>query len=474
MKMKSMCLLLVVLCLFGGTVFAATSITAVESIRTDHDYPNENDHNSKKLTIKNGHKAWIKFDISSLDVSRLSLATLTVTLHEGPEVDNNCDLSVVNDDVSDVVDVTGITNYIPPEGVTNEPWHDRNLTYNNAPGNLIGDDDFLDATKTTFITNFIVVGDEGDSFDIDVLAALQADTDGIVQFVLHNSDNQINFATHDHNEEETWQVVINTFRGATDPIPGDTASVETSLAELSWTNPEPNDPGASIICDVYLGTDPNRPQMDKVTLGPGASSVAINATNFPTFVPLVNNTWYFWFVDCHDPSAGPGDDAFMPGLTWSFYTDDNLAPAVNAGPDQVVWLGMSGTPGQELIFLDGNTSDDGQPDPPAAYTVLWTQVDNGAPAVIISPDDTDDTTVTIIARGVYEFTLTADDTAEQIPDTVEIIVGDNPCDASHMNTGAPYITGDENEDCLVDLWDLATLIAPNWLNCTDTLTNCGN
>ncbi len=477
MKMKRVCLLLVVLCLFGSSVFADIIIMADESCRTDHEDPDGNDHDSKKLQVKHGHKSWIKFDISSLDVSKLDSATLTVTLLEGPEEGNSCDLSVVNDNVSDVVDVTGINNYTPDPGVTNEAWHDRNLTYNNAPGNDNTNDDFLDATKTTFIANFAVDGIAGDSFDIDILAALQADTDDMVQFVLHNAGNQINFATHDNTVNEEWGPFLDLTErhiGANDPIPDDTESVETSLAALSWLNPDPNDPGASITCDVYFGMDPNRLQMDKVTLGPDVSSVDINATNFPTFAPLANRTWYYWIVDCHDPSAGPEGDAFMPGLTWSFYTDDNQPPVVDAGADQVAWLGMSGTPGQEVIYLDGATSDDGLPDPPAGYTVEWTQVDNGAPAVIISPDNTDDTTVTVTARGVYEFMLTADDTAKQTPDTVEIIVGADPCDASHMSTGDPYNAADSNEDCIVDLRDFAAIIVDNWLDCSDTLTNCGN
>jgi len=51
---------------------------------------------------------------------------------------------------------------------------------------------------------------------------------------------------------------------------------------------------------------------------------------------------------------------------------DNLPPNVNAGADQVTWLGQGGTLGQEIVHLDATTSDDGP------YAVLWTQVNNGA------------------------------------------------------------------------------------------------
>lgn len=124
--------------------------------------------------------------------------------------------------------------------------------------------------------------------------------------------------------------------------------------------------------------------------------------------------------------------------------------------------------------MNGVASDDGLPKPPAQYAVQWTQVATGAPTVTITPGNAQAATVTVTARGAYEFTLTADDSARQTEDGVRIIVGNDACDASHMSTGAPYNAADQNTDCIVDLADLATLIAANWLDCTDTLTNCGN
>jgi hypothetical protein len=63
----------------------------------------------------------------------------------------------------------------------------------------------LDTSKTTLLTtvNF-TDGVPGDPFTIDVLEALQADTDGIVQFVCHNSNGLLQLATHDHGEV-TWR-----------------------------------------------------------------------------------------------------------------------------------------------------------------------------------------------------------------------------------------------------------------------------
>ena len=152
--------------------------------------------------------------------------------------------------------------------------------------------------------------------------------------------------------------------GPRTPIPDNKARVETTQSNLSWTNPDPNDGVSPITCTVYFGADPNFPEMDWVTLAPGASSVDLTAANFPRFVPLVNDRQYFWAVNCKDPSMDPGDDT-ITGVMWSFFTDNNEPPTVNAGDDQVVWLGKSGTAGQEVVSLAGTATDDGQPVPPA-------------------------------------------------------------------------------------------------------------
>ena len=155
--------------------------------------------------------------------------------------------------------------------------------------------------------------------------------------------------------------------------------------------------------------------------------------------------------------------------------DDNQPPIVQLDPNVVVWLGMSGTPEEETIdLIPVNVSDDGLPDPPARVTLTWTvqEAPDGAQVTVEPNEHVEDPTVTITMRGIYEFRLTADDGDKQGYDTVRIIVGTNPCDASHMSTGDPYNPWDQNTDCFVDLMDFA-LFALNWLDCTDTLTNCG-
>jgi hypothetical protein len=255
---------------------------------------------------------------------------------------------------------------------------------------------------------------------------------------------------------------------AQSPVPADQSVLLSSPLTLGWTNPDPNDGVSPITCTIYLGTDPNRPQMDSVTLAPDASTVAINAANFRTFgvQPLMNKTTFYWVVDCDDPSADPADGL---GLFWKFSTDFNNAPSVDAGPSQAVWLGKSGTAGQEAVALAGSVSDDGLPNPPGVCTLLWSQV-SGPAAVTPVPANTAASTATITVAGTYVFRLSADDGDKQAEDTVQIIVGTDSCHASYLN-GTNYNSKDFNTDCLVDLSDFMDFAA-DWLLCTNTQEGC--
>lgn len=348
----------------------------------------------------------------------------------------------------------------------------------------------LDALGESSITNLEITTQETTLADTDIVLATIAATASVTgvfdamnegpaaegtEIIL--ADN-IYSLTYQYNANGNSNDIALVYVAGTDerphtPNPANGATLGSSPQTLSWINPDPNDGVSSITCTVYLGLEPNLLQMDSATLDPDISIVVVNESNFENFgtQPLTNGTLYYWAVACDDPSAGPDP---IIGPMWSFTTDFNSEPSVNAGPDQTVWLGKSGIPGQEVVYLDGTTSDDGRPLDPGAYTVLWTQDDNGAPTVTISPNDVDDTSVTITQAGTYVFKLTADDTDKTNEDTVEIIVGNTACEASHMSTGHDYDPGDYNQDCVVDLVDFAELIAANWLNCTDTQTNCGN
>lgn len=433
---------------------------AVESCRTEvgpnRSYVNQNRQDSSKLTVRGDTapaKSWIKFNLGSFEPNSINLkaAMLSVTLME--ERYGTVEVSAVNN------------NYL-----TNSGWLSGDITWNNAPGNDPDSDGQLNASQTTFIGTIDIIQGTNDAVgtthSIDVTDIVKADTDGIIQFVLHNGSNLINFSTHNHSTVE-WRPVLTLIEapaGADYPRPYYGSTVKTDLAELSWVNPEPNDLGATVSCTVYLGTEPNRLVMDWVPLAAGVSSVAINTDMFENFGDLQNLTTYYWAVDCFDTSAGVG---LLEGLMWWFRTDDNKAPLVSAGADQAVWLGE---PNEVTVTLYGVTSDDGLPGP--TYTVKWTQVANDAPTVTIDNDDQDTASVTFTKRGVYVFRLTADDGEKQASDTVIVYVGTTPCDASHMNSGTPYLGGDVNRDCIVNLEDVA-IMAAGWLDCTDTQDNCG-
>ena len=217
------CIVMILGIVSAPAVFADIIIDANESCRTELLQPDTNRHDSSKLSIRTGDgkgfKSWIKFDLGDLDVGNLESATLTVALNRGKDGDQDFDISSVNDDCLD-----------------NIGWDERSITWNNAPGNNTADLGALDTSKTTLLTtvNF-TDGAAGDPFTIDVLGTLQADTDGIVQFVFHNSDSLLDLATHDH-AEVTWRpfidatyIVVPTH--AHDPQPEDTAKgVNVELA----------------------------------------------------------------------------------------------------------------------------------------------------------------------------------------------------------------------------------------------------
>jgi hypothetical protein len=455
-----------------GTLVSAYAVQSCRAELFDGTNPrvNDNRHDASKLSVRGDSKAtksWIKFDLRDLgitDPNNLRSATLRITLHEGKT--GTCSLSYVKDSCRDNIN-----------------WAERDLTWNNAPGNIPSDDGInprdtafavadlqknLDPAKAAFLAtvDYSAGGVAGQQFFFDVLPALQGDTDGIVQFVLHNASGLTNFATHDHPSGEAYWPKLEILippAGADNPYPCPGQKVNSKLVGLSWTNPDPNDGVSPIICTVYLGTEPNRLQMDHVTLGPDEHSVLINTDNFHNFGNLVSHQVYWWVVDCEDPSR---DTPLIEGLMWSFFVQDNEAPIVNAGSEQVIWLTETNT-----VQLVGTAEDDGQPEEPGALTVAWAKTAGPATAVISNPNQLS-TTVTFAERGDYTFTLTADDGELQTSASVRVVVGDNACDASHLSTGKPYAAGDVNQDCIVNLEDFAILFGSSWRNCTNTLAGC--
>lgn len=461
--MRTLCLLVVIVSITwilsdSAQAVGTAEITAAQGKAADARTPDDVISEARLATRSGGwpdaKKSWLQFDLAGVYA-------------ENPSIQGN--LLEAKMTFYGAKSETGAKSYVVSglnDAANLENWSAAALTWNNGPANDPNSATALQASLTTSLYTATIpvpvldLMSETPEADRAALAAfLNTDTDGKVTFIFTPGSTTYLWNVGTDLEPVltlTYPQGINPAK-AHDPVPADDAIVGTAPASLSWTNPDPNEGGTPITCTVYLGTDPNLPQMQPVNLGADLSTVVIGS--FTNYIPLENNTWYSWQVDCHDPSRQP---PLISGEMWSFFVGQ--APSADAGPDQAVWLGKSGTPGQEVVSLDGTTSDDGP------YTVLWTQVANDAPAVTISPDNTDDTSVTITERGIYEFMLTADDTYLQTSDTVQVIVGTDSCDASVLS-GSDYSTNDYDQDCDVDLADYADF-ASDWLACTNTLEGC--
>jgi hypothetical protein len=93
----------------------------------------------------------------------------------------------------------------------------------------------------------------------------------------------------------------------------------------------------------------------------------------------------------------------------------NLAPVVDAGPDQTIYL-----PTNEAN-LDGTVTDDGLPNPPATVDTTWIKV-SGPGTVTFDDPSLVDTVARFSDAGEYVLKLTADDSELSAFDEVTIIV----------------------------------------------------
>ncbi len=239
------------------------------------------------------------------------------------------------------------------------------------------------------------------------------------------------------------------------PNPAIGGTAEAGEYEMTWVFPDPNHPSGVITCDVYLSDtfqgesvsqgDPNFPNYaNKEVDGESVESVTV------TLEALKN---YYWRIDIHDTSA---DDPII-GDIFTFDTM-NGAPSVDAGDDVLTWLAG----GTVAVNLSGSVEDDGLPDPPGSYTVVWEVISEpveGAAEITTAVDELD-ISVTLSEVGDYLLKLTADDDALTGSDAVLISVYTDNCEAA-KGIGVELLEGDINEDCVVGLADLAAMAA-NW------------
>jgi hypothetical protein len=230
-----------------------------------------------------------------------------------------------------------------------------------------------------------------------------------------------------------------------------------------------NDPNISQIYgyDVYF--DPN-----KVLVATGDPSVKVaNNQAGTSYIPMLDwDKTYYWRVDMNvDWDFVPGTDPnTIPGDMWSFTTkQEDTPPVVEAGENILTTLELASFP--NTLLLGGSVEDDGV----SLLTVGWEAFDvdlgGGLTTKVTFADATDpDTTVTISEAGTYILKLTATDNNGSVSDQMEIVVFEDAC-AAKKSTGtwvANYY--DRNEDCVVDMEDLADF-ALEWLDSTALTEN---
>jgi hypothetical protein len=262
------------------------------------------------------------------------------------------------------------------------------------------------------------------------------------------------------------------------PTPVNGADRElTTLSTLSWKNPD-------AITDPNFGGDPNFPRYDLYMGITEPNFAAANfgwgtplVTNVPSTLggvvnqslsgiwtlPLINYQQYYWIVVLNN--AGPSD---IQGPVWTFTVNENIKPVVNAGPDVYIWANSLTDPNAIAVINATVTDTDG----PSALTYAWTRVGTipAGGSVVFNPNNSEDTSATVKfisdTAGNYTLRLTVSDGVDTVSDDVNVIVKSNACVAAKAVTTPAYvdINGDVNDDCKVDLLDLASMVA-DWLEC---------
>ena len=128
----------------------------------------------------------------------------------------------------------------------------------------------------------------------------------------------------------------------------------------------------------------------------------------------------------------------------------NLPPTVDAGPDNLIILP------EDSVLLDGNATDDGNPSPPGALTLSWSQI-SGPGTVFFENDSAENTLAIFPEAGEYILRLTASDsditsTDEMIVTLIDPTVGSIDIrvaavsdDAEESSSGSMYLNSSDLE-----------------------------
>ena len=184
--------------------------------------------------------------------------------------------------------------------------------------------------------------------------------------------------------------------------PFDNASVQISVNNGPFTIAASNNQGGVALQE---GATWAQAEVDLTPLLAGLTSPVVRIRVAFDSVDSVLNSFTGFLVDDVQLLAFSG-------------TVINSAPTVNAGPDQAITLPASAS-------LSGTVSDDGLPNPPAAFTTAWTMV-SGPGTVTFGNAGAAVTTATFSTAGSYVLRLTANDSALSATDDVVITVSPVP------------------------------------------------
>jgi hypothetical protein len=233
-----------------------------------------------------------------------------------------------------------------------------------------------------------------------------------------------------------------------EPNPPTESTVSVHVDQLSWMLPDPILAGGIVDCDVYFGTNPEVENNPKIVSRQSVESVAVT---------LASLTTYYWAIDVYDSAASATHPLYL-GPVFTFNTK-NQPPDANAGADIETWIEGD----QKVVQLQGVVSDD------EPTTLIWTVVaepNEANPAQIGDPQAAN-TTVTLMELGAYTLQLEASDGEFIDTDTVQIVLYADSCEHARNQPDFLRLPGDTNDDCKVDLIDLANL-GMSWLEENDT------
>jgi hypothetical protein len=173
----------------------------------------------------------------------------------------------------------------------------------------------------------------------------------------------------------------------------------------------------SDFLDLYFAPDATNPIWTLIGTFPStaSSSEIVLSTQFTLpsgTLPAIRGNWRF-VGSAGTCTTGTFDD--RDDLVFALAgTGGNLAPVVNAGPDQTITLPATAS-------LSGTATDDGLPNPPGKLTTTWSTV-SGPGTVTFGNASALATTASFSAAGSYVLRLTANDGALSTSDDIAITV----------------------------------------------------